>query len=66
MRFTGKNLELVEQALRRAMDDVDMQMGTCPDVVEYAEDIAQLEQEKTALLKMWGRVDAALDREQAR
>ena len=60
MQFTGKNLELVESALSRAVSDVEMTIGACPDVVEYAEDIADLEQEKRLYLDLWGRVQAAL------
>lgn len=40
MEFTGKNLEIVRHALDLAKDELHNQIATCPDVVEYAEDIA--------------------------
>lgn len=43
MQFTGRNLELVHAGLLHAISDCRMQIGSCPDVFEYAEDIAILE-----------------------
>lgn len=45
MQISGKNLELVKAALVRAISDVHMEWGACPDVVEYAEDLRELEAE---------------------
>lgn len=45
MQISGKNLTLVKAALLRAISDVHMEWGSCPDVMEYAEDLADLEAE---------------------
>jgi hypothetical protein len=63
MRFTGKNLELVLTALSHAVSDVQMHIGSCPDVFEYAEDIAELEIEQAKYERLWRRVNAALLKE---
>lgn len=66
MRFTGKNLELIESALSHAIGDVQMHIGSCPDVFEYADDIEELEREQAKYERLLGRVHAARAMEQAR
>ena len=63
MQFTGRNLELVESALSRAVSDVEMTIGSCPDVFEYADDLVELEREKAVYERLLGRVQAALRKE---
>jgi hypothetical protein len=63
MRFTGKNLELMESALSRAISDVQMTIGSCPDVVEFADDLEFLEREKSLYEQLFGRVQAARTKE---
>lgn len=59
MRFTGKNLELIESALSHAIGDVQMHIGSCPDVFEYADDIEELEREQAKYERLLGRVQTA-------
>lgn len=63
MRISGKSLELVQRALYLACEELHNQIATCPDVVEFAEDIAELQEEKRVLMKLAARVDAALEKE---
>jgi hypothetical protein len=60
MRFTGKNLELVFRALHHAIGDVNMHIGSCPDVIEYADDIEQLERERDEYVLLLLRVEKRL------
>lgn len=63
MRFTGKNLELVACALSHAISDVQMHIGSCPDVFEYAEELEECEAEKQRFERLLGRVQAAQAKE---
>jgi hypothetical protein len=60
MRFTGRNLELVYAALGHAISDVNMHIGSCPDVFEYADDITQLERERDEYVLLLLRVEKRL------
>lgn len=57
MQFTGKNLELVREALELADAEVQTMIGTCPDVVKYAGYIEELEEKQEQLRKMMERID---------
>ena len=57
MIFTGKNLVIVRQALEYAKAEIHNQIATCPDVVEYEEDIDEYEQEMEQLQKLCDRID---------
>lgn len=39
MKFIGKDLELVREALSLAVDEVHNQIVTCPDVFEYSDEL---------------------------
>lgn len=60
MRFTGKNLELIQRALERAKSDVWMQVGQCPDVFEYADDLEMLEAESAEYEAMLNKINQAI------
>lgn len=60
MNFTGYNLILVHQALARAIDDVQREIGSCPDVELYSDEIDDLEREKLDYKKLFGRVRKTL------
>lgn len=62
MEFTGRNLDLVAIAFAYALDAVRMEIGSCPDVTEYADDIAELEALGDRLAALSARVIAALER----
>jgi hypothetical protein len=42
MQFTGHNLQMVEFGLELALDELHNRIATCPDVVEYAEDLERI------------------------
>lgn len=60
MQFTGKNLELVREALELADAEVHNRIATCPDVVKYADDIKELEEKQAQLRKMMERIDRSM------
>ena len=61
MQITGRNLELIRDALTMAQSDIHNQIATCPDVFEYAEDIEELEKLKTQFQRLLTRVEKALN-----
>ena len=66
MNFSGKNLQLVRDALDLAIAELHNQIATCPDVREFADDIAAVEREKMRIGSLRARVDAAIARENNR
>lgn len=56
MQFTGKNLQTVVNALHGAISDVQMHIGSCPDVIEYAQDIEDYEAEKEQYQRLLNRI----------
>jgi hypothetical protein len=60
MTFTGYNLILVHQALTRAIDDVQSEIASCPDVTLYSDEIDDLEREKLDYERLFKRVHRAL------
>lgn len=63
MQFTGRNLDLVRNALRLADVELHNLIATCPDVNEYAEDIVELEQEQVDLRRLLARVNNVLEKQ---
>lgn len=63
MNFTGKNLQRIRDALDLAIAELHNQIATCPDVDEFADDIAGIEHEKMHIVHLRARVDAAIARE---
>ncbi|MCR5894485.1 MULTISPECIES: hypothetical protein [Burkholderia] len=66
MNFTGKNLQLVRDAIDGAISDIQSQIGSCPDVNEYATELDDLEDQKAEFERLRNRVDAAIARENNR
>lgn len=64
MRFTGRNLMLVYEALDLALSEVHNQIATCPDVDRYADDLDALEDQQEALYRLRARVYKRLTPEQ--
>lgn len=60
MDFTGKNLEMVRRGIDLAIDELHNQIATCPDVNEYAEDLAELRAEQRKFQRLLARIDRAL------
>lgn len=63
MKFTGNNLLRIRMAVVWALSDLHSQIGSCPDVFEYAEDIEELEAEIAQLEKLKARIERALVKE---
>lgn len=63
MQFTGRNLELVGMAVVWAISDVQGQIGSCPDVFTYADDIEELEATKLQLEHLLVRIQKGLAKE---
>jgi hypothetical protein len=61
MEIRGRDLKLIHDALVGAMNDCNFQIGNCPDVIQYAEDIAELEAERDEYEAMLKRVTRALE-----
>ena len=60
MTFSGTSLELLRDAVGAAISDTRMHIGSCPDVVEYAEDIDELEDHILKLERLYARIDRKL------
>jgi hypothetical protein len=63
MNITGKNLLLVQRALDWALDELHNQIATCPDTVEYADDIDVIDRDKIAIYKLLSKVSLAVQKE---
>ncbi len=63
MIFTGKNLQLVRDAIDGAISDIQSQIGSCPSVDEYAAELDDLEDQKAEFERLRNRVDTAIARE---
>lgn len=57
MIFTGKNLQMIREALEYAKSEVHNMIATCPDVITYADDITYYESEMEKLQKLCDRID---------
>lgn len=60
MSFSGKNLDRVRDALVMAVLWNKNEVGTCPDVVKYKEDLDELEAEITQLEALLTKIDRKL------
>lgn len=58
MNFSGSNLTLVRAALRRAINDINTEIGLHPAPAEYEEEIEQLEGEREEYEVMLARIVA--------
>lgn len=63
MHFTGANLARVRRGVDLAVDELHNQIATCPDVVRYEDDIAELHAEKVEFQRLLVRIDKAIERE---
>lgn len=66
MIFTGKNLVLVRDAVLGAQAEIRMQIGSCPDVIEYEEQLQELDAELLQFDRLLKRIDKAIEREQTK
>ena len=64
MKITGKNLRLLSEALDLALVEVHNMIATCPDVIEYAEDIEEYEQKQKELQQLAAKVVCAIAKEE--
>ena len=65
MKITGRNLELVAEALEGMIENIHYYIASCPDVIEYANKIEELEAEKETFHKLAEKVNEALEKEKA-
>jgi hypothetical protein len=63
MQITGRNLDLVELALDYALDELHNRIATCPDVEQYADDLAEIDELRQRMRRLGLRVSAAVSRE---
>lgn len=64
MQFTGKNLVLVRDCIDGAISDLRGQIGSCPDVFHFREQISALEEQIDEMDKLMARVDRAILKEE--
>lgn len=62
MIFTGKNLLRVRRGIDLALDELHNQIATCPDVFEYADDIANIEEDQAEFKKLLAKIDKELSK----
>lgn len=63
MSFSGERLVLVRDAMDGAASDIQMQIGTCPDVNKYEDELEILEAKRIEFLFQRDRIDKKLRRE---
>jgi hypothetical protein len=63
MQITGRNLALVELAIDYALVELHNLIATCPNVAEYADDLAEIEALRDRMRGLGLRVSAAVSRE---
>jgi hypothetical protein len=61
MTFSGDDLQTVYIAVDLAVKTVKQHMTSCPDVVEYAEELEQLEQSVECFTSLLERMDKKLE-----
>lgn len=57
--FNRRDLALIRVGLVYAMDEIHNLIATCPDVTEYAEDLAELRQDKADFEELLARIVSA-------
>lgn len=60
--FSGRAAWLVRDALALAADELHNQIATCPNVIHYADEIEELEEERAEILKTLARVDRTISK----
>lgn len=60
MNITGKNLEFLSEALGYALEGIQGRIGSCPDVIEYEEELDELKELKAKVAKFKERADKAI------
>ena len=56
MQLSGRDQRLILRALELAQDELHNKIATCPNVFDFAEDIAELENEKRELRDLRDRI----------
>lgn len=62
MSFTGEALVRIRDAMDHAASDLQMQISSCPDVIEYADDLEVLEARRDEFLFQRNRINKKLQR----
>lgn len=63
MQITGRNLQLVYDALDLAIAEAHNMIATCPDVTVYADEIVEYEMQKQKFQRLRGRIERAIAKE---
>jgi len=63
MRFTGKNLVLVRDALVGAQSDYKNQVATCPDPDYFSDELDALEAQVKVFDRLLSKVEKAIAKE---
>lgn len=58
MQFTGRNLELVREAIGFALTGIKTEIGCHPAPLEFEEDIEAMEKLRDELIALAARIDA--------
>lgn len=61
MNFSGKNLVKLKWIVELAISDLQMQIGSCPDVIEYSDELDELEADRDDLRKLLTRIERSID-----
>ena len=56
MQISGKNLDLMAEAIELALAELHNQIATCPDVIRFADDIEEIEIKQNQLLRLQQRI----------
>ncbi len=56
MQISGKNLDLMAEAIELALAELHIQIATCPDVIKFADDIEEIEIKQNQLLRLQQRI----------
>lgn len=63
MKFTGIDLERVRQGITLALAELKNQIGTCPDVIAYADELDALDDEIYWFKQLQKRIDLSIKAE---
>jgi len=66
MQFTGRSLQMVRDGIDLAIDELQNEIATCPDVFAYSRELDALEAEQEQFRKLLARIDRAIEKEQSR
>jgi hypothetical protein len=63
MQITGKSLALVVEAIKGAIADIHYHVASCPDVIEFEDELDELEIQQRKYQRLLDRCTKALSEE---